>query len=79
MAEVLIALAEGLTVAATVRVFGPSEGTITTWLTRAGEHSATLQDRSLRHLTLLHLQLDELRTRLRHRSNGLWLWVVVDP
>ena len=79
VAEVLCALAEGLSVAAAVRVFGHSEGTITTWLTRAGEHSATLHDRWLRHLQFAHLQLDELRTRLRDRARVLWLWVVMDP
>jgi IS1 family transposase len=79
VAEVLSALAEGLSVAAAVRVFGHSEGTITTWLTRAGEHSAMLHDHWLRHLTLPHLQLDELRTRLRNRTHVLWLWVALDP
>ncbi|HSH79766.1 MAG TPA: hypothetical protein VLA19_14675 [Herpetosiphonaceae bacterium] len=79
VAEVLSALAEGLTVAAAVRVFGHSEGTISTWLTRAGEHSATLHDRWFQRLHLPHLQLDELRTRLRQRARVLWLWVVIDP
>ncbi len=79
VAEVLSALAEGLTVAAAVRVFGHGEGTITTWLTRAGEHSATLHDRWFRRLYLPHLQLDELRTRLRDRAHVLWLWVAIDP
>jgi IS1 family transposase len=79
VAEVLSALAEGLSVAAAMRVFGHSEGTITTWLTRAGEHSATLHDRWFRHLQLPHLQLDELRTRLRQRAHVLWLWVAMDP
>ena len=79
IAEVLTALAEGLTLAAAVRVFGHSEGTMRTWLTRAGEHSATLHHRWLRHLTLPHLQLDELRTRLRNRAHVLWLWVAIDP
>ena len=79
IAEVLSALAEGLTVAAAVRVFGHSEGTITTWLTRAGEQSARLHDRWFQHLALAHLQLDELRTRLRQRAHVLWLWVALDP
>ncbi len=43
--EVLTALAEGLDLAAAGRVFGHSASTITTWLTRAGEHSAMLHDR----------------------------------
>ena len=79
VAEVLSALAEGLSVAAAVRVFGHSEGTITRWLTRAGEHSATLHDRWFRCLHLSHLKLDELRTRLRKQAHVLWLWVALDP
>ena len=79
VAEVLTALAEGLSVAAAARVFGHSEGTIATWLTRAGEHSATLHDRWFRQLALPHLQFDELRTRLRQRAQVLWLWVATDP
>ncbi len=77
--EVLTALAEGLSIAAAVRVFGHSQATITRWLTRAGAHSATLHDRWFRRLHLLHVQLDELRTRLRRRTHVLWLWVAVDP
>ena len=79
VAEVLSALAEGLSIAATVRVFGHSEGTLAAWLTRAGEHSATLHDRWFRQLHLPHLQLDELRTHLRNRADVLWLWVALDP
>jgi hypothetical protein len=77
--EVLTALAEGLSIAAAVRVFGHRHATITTWLRRAGEHSVLLHDRWFRNLYLPHLQLDELRTRLRCRAHVLWLWVVVDP
>src|SRR5262245_40082695 len=77
--EVLTALAEGLTVAAAVRVFGHRHATITTWVMRAGEHSAMLHSRWLRNLQLPHIQLDELRTRLRSRAHILWLWVAIDP
>ena len=79
IAEVLTAMAEGLSVAAAARVFGHSEGTIATWLARAGEHSASLHDRWFHDLALPHVQLDELRTRLRNRAEVLWLWVVLDP
>ena len=67
--EVLTALAEGLDVAAAVRVFGHRHATITTWLTRAGDHSATLHDRVFQNLHLPHIQLDELRTRLRSHAS----------
>ncbi len=79
IAEVLAALSEGLSIAAAVRVFGYSEATITTWLTRAGEHSSTLHRYWFQNLHLPHVQLDELRTRRRHRAHTLWLWVAVDP
>jgi len=50
LAEVLTALAEGLSVAAAVRVFGHRHATITTWLTRAGAHSAILHGNVFRAL-----------------------------
>jgi IS1 family transposase len=77
--EVLTALAEGLDISAAVRVFGHCHPTITAWVTRAGEHSALLHDRWFQNLHLPHLQLDELRTRLRSRAQALWLWVALDP
>jgi IS1 family transposase len=77
--EVLTALAEGLDVSAAARVFGHRHATITRWLVRAGMHSATLHDRVLRNLHLPHLQLDEIRTRLRNRAHTLWLWLAIDP
>jgi transposase-like protein len=77
--EVLTALCEGLDVAAAGRVFGYHPVTITAWLTRAGEQSTRLHQRTLQHLTLAHLQLDELRTRLRCWSHVLWLWLAIDP
>ena len=73
IAMVLSALAEGLDLSAAERVFGHRQATITTWLTRAGEHAQTLHERSFRHLRLPHLQLDELRTRLRCSTQVLWL------
>jgi len=78
VAEVLTALAEGLSVAAAGRVFGHAEGTITTWLTRAGSHSAGLHSQLFRNLALLPVQLDELRTTLRNRGQEVWLWLALD-
>jgi hypothetical protein len=79
IAMVLSALAEGLDPSAAERVFGYRQATITTWLTRAGEHAQTLHERSFRNLWLPHLQLDELRTRLRRSQQVHWLWLTVDP
>jgi transposase-like protein len=79
VAIVLSALAEGLDASAAERVFGYRQATITRWLTRAGRHAESLHERSFRDLHLPHLQLDELRTRLRSATQVLWLWVALDP
>ncbi len=76
---VLTALAEGLDPSAAERVFGYRQATITTWLSRTGEHAQTLHERFFRTLQLPYLQLDELRTRLRSAKQVLWLWLAIDP
>ena len=76
---VLSALAEGLDASAAERVFGYRQATITIWLSRAGEHAQSLHERSFRNLQIPHLQLDELRTRLRSATQVLWLWLAIDP
>jgi transposase-like protein len=75
----LAALAEGLDASAAERIFGYRQATITTWLSRAGEHARTFHERPFRALWLPHLQLDELRTRLRSSKHVLWLWLAIDP
>ena len=79
VAMVLSALAEGLDPSAAERVFGFRHATITTWLTRAGEHAQALHEHYFCQLRLPHLQLDELRTRLRNAKQVLWLWLAIDP
>jgi IS1 family transposase len=79
IAMVLTALAEGLDPSAAERVFGYRQATITTWLTRAGGHAEIFHERCFRTLHLPHLQLDELRTRLRSSQQVLWLWLAIDP
>jgi hypothetical protein len=77
VARVLSARAFGLDTSAAERIFGSRQATITTWLTRAGRHAQTLHERFFCHLHLPHLQLDELRTRLRCAKQVLWL--AIDP
>src|SRR5512142_2343856 len=55
VAVVLSALAEGLDASAAERVFGYRQATITTWMSRAGEHARTLHERTFRILWLPHL------------------------
>jgi hypothetical protein len=79
VAVVLSALAEGLIPSAAEHVFGFRQATITSWMSRAGEHAHTLHEQFFCRLLLPHLQLDELRTRLRCRTHVLWLWLAIDP
>jgi IS1 family transposase len=58
---------------------GYRQTTITTWLTRAGRHAELFHEHCFRNLHLPHLQLDELRTRLRSSQQVLWLWLAIDP
>jgi hypothetical protein len=79
IAMILSALAEGLDPSEASRVFGYRQATITIWLARAGEHAQTLHQHFFCHLRLPHLQLDELRTRLRSSKHVVWLWPAIDP
>jgi transposase-like protein len=54
IAVVLAALAEGLDPSAAERVFGFRQTTITTWLSRAGEHAQILHGRCFFNLRLLY-------------------------
>jgi len=79
VAVVLTALAEGLDASAAERVFGYRQATITTWLSRAGQHAHSFHKHFFCHLRLPYVQLDELRTRLRCAKQVLWLWLAIDP
>lgn len=78
VAQVLHAVAEGLSAQAAARVFHVSETTIRSWITRAGQHSQSLHHRLMRALPLTHVQLDELRLKLRGAPEAAWLWVACD-
>ena len=73
--EVLAALAEGMEVAAAVRVFGHGEMTIQRWLTRAGLHAERVHQRVFCGLRLGHVQLDELKTKVRMNVEEVWVWL----
>lgn len=63
---------------AATRVFHLSETTIGRWITRAGHHLRSLHDRLLRGLTLVHVQLDELRLKVKGMADATWLWIACD-
>jgi IS1 family transposase/transposase-like protein len=79
VSQVLTALAEGLDQRAASRVFDHGTHTLARWLTRSGAHAERLHARHFHGLHLPHVQLDELRARLRDRTHVAWLWLAVDP
>jgi len=79
VAQVLLAINLGLTIADAQLLFGHPEVTIRLWLTRAGQHAEKVHAHFFRNLHLGHLQLDELFTTLRDKTHDLWVWVAFDP
>jgi hypothetical protein len=78
VAQVLHAVAEGLSAQAAARVFNRSEGTVRSWVARAGMHSRSVHDRLMRSLHLTHIQLDELWIKVWGHVEAAWLWVACD-
>ena len=74
----LALLAEGVDVSALERVLGIGEGTLRTWLTRAGLHAAKLHSTLFQELIFRHIQLDELWANVRHATQEVWLWVATE-
>ena len=79
VAMVMTALAEGVDISACVRIFGHHHQTITRWLERCGQHSQRLHHQLFhRAITVGHLQLDELVTKVKQGAERVWLWVAID-
>ena len=78
VAQVLQAVAEGLSARAATRVFQLSETTVRSWISRAGQHSQSRPPRLIRALQLTQVKLDELRLKLRGATEAAWLWVACD-
>lgn len=57
---------------------GIGEGTLRTWLTRAGMHTARLHTRFFQELIFRHIQLDELWANVRQVTQEVWLWVATE-
>jgi IS1 family transposase len=74
----LALLAEGVDVSTLARVMGIGEGTLRTWLTRAGQHAEKLHSKFFQELIFRHIQLDELWVNVRHTTEQMWLWVAME-
>jgi transposase-like protein len=55
-----------------------SESTIQRWLDRGGQHSERLHAKWFKNLSLQHIQLDELVTKVRKRAKRVWVWTGMD-
>jgi hypothetical protein len=71
-------LAKGVAVSALERIWGIGEGTLRTWLTRAGLHAAKLHDHFFRRLRSQPLPLDELWANVRQKSREVWVWTTLE-
>ena len=78
VAQVLALMAEGVDVSTMERVMGIGEGTLRTWLTRAGMQAEKLHDSIFQELIFRHIQLDELWANVRHEAQEVWLWVAME-
>jgi transposase-like protein/IS1 family transposase len=74
----LALLAEGVDVSALERVMRIREGTLRTWLSRAGEHAEKLHEEFFQEMVFAHIQLDELWADVRQASQEVWLWVAME-
>lgn len=88
----LKALAEGVSIRSTARIFDVEVDTVLHWLRRAGEHSEKVSTYLMRNMQVEQAQLDELWTFVRKKQKVLsawekvhtewgdtWVWVVFDP
>ena len=57
---------------------GIREGTLRTWLNRAGMHAEKLHVRLFQDLLYGHIQLDELWANFDHQGKEMWLWVATE-
>jgi transposase-like protein len=78
VALALALLAEGMDVSALERVTGIKEGTLRTWLTRAGMHAEKMHTRFFQELIYGHIQLDELWANFDHKGKEMLLWAATE-
>ncbi len=86
--QALKALAEGLEIRATARVFDLDPNTVERWLSQAAEHMETVSTYLIHDLELTQVQVDELWTLLGRRDSNeegkkqrgkRWVWAGIDP
>jgi transposase-like protein/IS1 family transposase len=89
LCQIITALAEGLNLQASARVFGVDPNTVKACLARAAEHMEAVSHYLIHDLHLTQVQVDELwslvqegdqpRARSGRRHACDWVWTAVDP
>jgi IS1 family transposase len=69
---------KGLSIADISEVMGHSPTTIARWLERDGQHSERLHEQLFKNLVVVHIQLDELVTKVRRWARRAWVWTAQD-
>jgi IS1 family transposase len=69
---------KGMSIADISEVMGHSPSTIARWLERDGAHSERLHEQLFKNLVVVHIQLDELVTRVRRWAKRAWVWTAQD-
>jgi IS1 family transposase len=90
--QALAALAEGLSLRATARVFGVDKDTVCAWLKKAARHSEQVSNYLMQNLNVPEVQMDELWTFVQKKEQHLsaweqlhteygdtWVWIAFDP
>jgi IS1 family transposase len=69
---------KGMSIADISEVMGHSPTTIARWLERDGQHSERLHEQLFKNLVVVHIQWDELVTRVRRWAKRAWVWTAQD-
>jgi IS1 family transposase len=69
---------KGMNIADISEVLGHSPTTITRWLARDGQHSEHLHGHLFKGLTIVHIQVDELVSKVRRWAKRVWVWTAQD-
>jgi IS1 family transposase len=91
-AQIIRCLIEGNSIRSTARITGAARNTISTLLVQLGKACAAYQDRTLRHLTTLVIECDEIWAFCYAEAKNVpenkagtfgygavWTWVAIDP
>ena len=63
---------KGMSIADISEVMGHSPTTIARWLERDGQHSERRHEQRFKAVTIVHIQVDELVSRVRRWAKRAW-------